>query len=286
MKLILVTGVTGFIGGAFVRIFSSVADKVGWHIIPMVRKPIGLSDEVVLDFNDTNFKLQVRSLPCVDAIVHFGADVDFKKSLDEIFIPNVQATDILVNWAKNIGAYFMFASSIVVYGAKSEKIEDGNAINLDTSYARSKWMAEKAIEASGSKHLILRLAGVYGNDGSQSLGINRAVAQAQRGELPTQFGDGQGKRNYLYIVDLVHMMIYWLKSQTTGTHLVSGSEIISIADMLQAICDVFMEGQKPILKEGDSEHNQIVVPSSVCWHTRRFKDALQHMKLWHERECK
>ncbi len=282
-KTVLVTGASGFIGSAFMRIFGQNAEALGYRLIPAVRKPMGLKHEVCLDLEDKKLDKKLKKLGRMDAVVHLGAKIDFVCSLDDLIVPNVLATNRLAYWAKDIGAYFMLASTVMVYGSETERIAGGNPAILDTAYARSKLMAEDVVGSSGVRHLVMRLAGVYGN-GGRYLWINRAIAQAQRGEIPTLYGDGKGKRNYIYVVDLVHMMVFWLKSQVIGTHLVAGSEAVSIADMIQGICDVFLDGQKPIMKDGDSSLDQIVEPSKECWHTSSFRDVLAHMKQWQGRE--
>ncbi len=287
-QTVLVTGASGFIGGALVRILSRVGSQIDYKVIPMVRKPSGLPNEVVLDFEDSDFGREIRKMQPVDAIVHLGAKVDIGAEFtwsNSLHSSNVLATSILARWAGDIGAYFIFTSTVIVHGTQTSEITASTGINLDTGYADSKWLAEKSIELLEPEHLILRLAGVYGNNGPEHLGINKAITQAQNGEIPTLTGDGAGKRNYIYVADLAKLLLFCLKSRITGTHLVAGTEVISIAEMLQMICDTFLPGTQPIRNAGPRGRDQIVEHSKeLHWRMKGFEEALRNMKKWHEAE--
>lgn len=276
-KSILVTGASGFVGQTVAKLLI----KNDYSVIPMVRISKGLSGEVVLDFNDKEFSSKIKAMHPVDAIIHLGAKVDFKANLQDLFVPNAEAVAILANWAKSIDAYMIYLSTIMVYGKETIIIKEETELKLDTGYACSKWLAENAIETSGVKHLILRSAGVYGKNGSKHLGINKAISKAMKGEIPVQYGDGVGKRNYIYVVDLAKLILDCLKWEITGTYLVSGPEVISIAGMLGAICGVFLSGVTPILKEGEQGRDQIVSHSKIldCYR-RNFRGALGHIAIW------
>ena len=287
-QTVLITGASGFIGGALVRMLNRVGPQIDYKVIPMVRKPSGLPDEVVLDFESRDFGYKIRKLRPVDAIVHLGAKVDLSMKLiwkNDLYLSNVLATAILARWARTTGAYFVFTSTVMIHGAQTSEVKKDTSPNPDTGYADSKWLAEGAIRIYEPEHLILRLAGVYGNNGPLHLGINKAITQAQNSVVPTLTGDGAGKRNYIYVADLAKLLLFCLKSRITGTHLVAGTEVISIAEMLRLICDAFLPGTQPIRKEGDSGRDQIVEHSKeLHWRMKGFEEALRNMKKWHEAE--
>lgn len=272
---VLVTGASGFVGRSLLGLLKSEH----YHVIPMVRSPKKLPSEVVLDFTDDNFVQKIQDLPHVNAIIHLGAKVDWKATKTELFVPNVLATANLVDWAKNIGAYFVFASMATVCGVNNPLITKDTEPNLDTNYGYSKWLTEEIIKMSGVEYLILRISGIYGRNGPQHLGINNAITGALQGKPPIQFGKGDIKRNYIYVEDLSRIIMDCLKRKVTGTHLVAGPEPISIAEMLKTICEVFLPGNNPIYKEGGKSFDQIVEHSDELILGRKFREALEHIKM-------
>jgi UDP-2,4-diacetamido-2,4,6-trideoxy-beta-L-altropyranose hydrolase len=271
---VLVTGVTGFVGRSLLKSLI----RAGYHVIPLVRSPSGLPAEVILDFSDDDFACKIQKIPPVNSIIHLGAKVDWKAKESELFVPNCLATANLVNWAKNIGAYFIFASTATIGGVSNPLITKDTKVNPDTDYAYSKWLAEEIIKMSGVPYLILRISGIYGKNGPQHLGINNAIADALQGKPPTQFGKGDITRNYIYVEDLSRIIVDCLKSEITGTHLVGGLEVLSIAEMLQKICDVFLPGTTPTYKEGGKSFDQIIEHSDQLIQGRRFLEALKDIK--------
>lgn len=279
---VLVTGASGFVGRSLLGLLKSEH----YHVIPMVRSPKKLPNEIVLDFTDDIFVRKVQELPPVNAIIHLGAKVDFKASKSELFVPNALATAILANWAKNIGAYFVFASTATICGVNNPLITKDTKPNPDTNYAYSKWLAEEIIKMSGVEYLILRISGIYGRAGPQHLGINNAIAGALQGNPPIQFGKGDIKRSYISVEDLSKVIMDCLKRKVTGGHLVAGPEPISIAEMLKTICEVFLPGKNPIYKDGGKGFDQIVEHSDELISGRKFREALEYIKMEVENESR
>ena len=279
---VLVTGASGFAGRSLLGLLKSEH----YHVIPLVRTPKKLPNEIILDFTDDNFVQKVQKLPRVNAIIHLGAKVDWKATKSDLFVPNVLATTTLVNWAKNIGAYFVFASTATVCGVNNPLITKDTKPNPDTNYGYSKWLAEEIINTSGVEYLILRISGIYGRDGPQHLGINNAITGALQGKPPIQFGKGDIMRNYICVGDLSKIIVDCLKKKVTGVHLVAGPEPLSIAEMLKTICEIFLPGKSPIYRDGEKGFNQIVEHSDALIPGRKFREALEHIKMGVENESR
>lgn len=271
---VLVTGASGFVGRSLLKSLI----RAGCHVIPLVRSPSGLPAEVILDFNDDDFTSKIQKIQPVNAVIHLGAKVDWNLQRSNLFVPNVLATANLVNWAKSIGAYFIFTSTATICGASNPLITKDTKVNLDTDYAYSKWLAEEIIKMSRVPYLILRISGIYGKNGPQHLGLNNAITGALQGKPPIQIGKGDIKRNYIYVEDLSRIITDCLKRKVTGIHLVGGPEAISIDEMLQKICDVFLPGMTPIYKEGGKSFDQIIEHSNKLIQGRKFLDTLKDIK--------
>lgn len=269
---VLITGASGFIGSSLMRKLAVTE----WESIPLVRRSAGFKNEVVIDFCDSNFCKTIRSLPKVDAIVHLGAKVGWDdSSKQELFVPNVLATANLLDWALKIRAYFVFASAAIVCGAKNTFITSKSKPDLDTDYGYSKWLAEEIIRMSGVRHIILRIAGVFGKGGPHHLNLNKSIDNALKGTVPVQYGDGEIKRNYIYVKDMANVIAYCLENSIEGTHLVAGSVVNTISEMLKIICNVLIPDSEPEYKNGNNGQDQIVEHSDCLPKGRLFEEALK-----------
>ncbi len=259
---ILLTGADGFVGK---QLFATLIAQ-GHEVIPMVLHKQGFKNEVVADFRHQDFVARLNSIPQVEAIIHFGALVDFAASADDLYAPNVLATELMVKKALADKSYLIFASSISVE-------------NPNTPYGQSKLLAEKLIQNSGAKYLILRISGVYGNNGPKHLGINKAIDEAIKGQVPTLIGNGQGKRNYIYVGDLAILVSQALNKKPHGIHYVGGPKHISIVSMLEDICAVFLPGKSILRKETEKVGGDLILkPSSDLVRAREFKETLLAIK--------
>lgn len=273
---IIITGASGFVGS---RVYSKLL-KEGHKFIPIVQEPANLGDEVIIDFNDINFVARINELPKADAVIHIGSKIGwYGASLQELFVANVLITAELANIANRMDAFFIFTSAAIVCGVKSSFINSKTRPNPDTDYGYSKWLAEKMIQMSGVDYLILRMAGVFGKDGPSHLGVNNAIREAIKGNVPELKGNGLIKRNYIYVEDLANIVSDALRKQISGIHLVAGPEPITIKQMLDEICRVFIPGQQ--LKQMISEiraNDQIIEHSNALLEGRKYQDALYDIK--------
>jgi nucleoside-diphosphate-sugar epimerase len=270
-KKILVTGANGFTGSTLIK----DVQNSNWEIIPMTQWKVGLKNEVTIDFCDKNFMKVLQGLSPVDAVVHLGARVGWDgSSRADLFEPNVLATAELVNWAKQHNSYFVFASAALICGERNPHISAGCVLNTENDYLYSKWLGEELIRMSGIKHAILRISGIFGKNGPSHLGINNAITGALQGTPPVQYGDGKIKRNYIYVKDLCNVIKYCLDNTIEGTHLLGGPRAISIAEMLEIICDVLLPGTKPEIRPGKPGHDQLIDHSPLLPNGRPFKEAI------------
>lgn len=276
-KSVLVTGASGFIGRATVTALA----KAGWDVTRALRFTENSKDAkaIFIDLAKPSTVLSLADKIRFDAIVHIGAHVGWSgQSLDELYVPNVLSTGCLAALSRQWGAHLLFASAAIVSGIRTQKIETTSPSNPDTPYAKSKWLAEELILASECSHCIFRIAGVFGLYGPNHLGINRAIDGAINGLVPTQVGEAAALRNYIYVDDVADSIVFALENKLQGTHLVSGSEALSIQQMLSQICEIFLPGHSVKLKDGKEAVNQVICPSRYLPAGRRFIEALADMK--------
>jgi nucleoside-diphosphate-sugar epimerase len=273
---VLVTGASGFIGKATVTALGAA----GWRVTAATRSRTSSGPgHVLLDLGDPASLLALAGGERFDAIVHLGARVGLGDStMVESFAPNVMATGWLACLAAQWQARLVFASTAIVHGARTERIDADSPLVTDTAYAQSKWLAEQLVQASGAPHCTLRLAGVFGAAGPAHLGLNRAIDGAMRGETPVQVGSGRALRTYVYVEDVASTIAYALRTDLAGTHLVAASEASSIGGMLEDICRAFSVGDGPRVRDGIEASSQVVRASSSLPRTRTFVEAISDIR--------
>jgi UDP-glucose 4-epimerase len=154
-------------------------------------------------------------------------------------------------------------------------IDAQTPIRPDTDYGKSKVLAEELISASGCKAAMVRLGGIFGRRGPDHLGLNRAIRAAAEGRPPTVVGTGRALRNYIHVDDAAEALAQAAVSGLTGTHLLAGSQVLSIADMLQAVCDAYLPGTTPVRADGPEAADQVVEVSGALRPSRPFAEALR-----------
>ena len=274
---VLVTGAGGFIGRATV----SDLKAAGFSVTLGVRSGYESerTDLIAIDLAKPDAILELVDKVRFDAIVHLGAQIGWSGATEaEMYVPNVLSTGCLAALAAHWSAYFVFASAAIVCGIKTEIIEENSTVLADSPYARSKWLGEQLLAASHVSHCNLRIGGVFGAQSPSHLGLNRAIAGAVSGVAPTQIGTGIAQRNYVYVQDVARAITFALRERLQGTHLLAGSESLTISQMMESICNTFLPGQHPEVKEGPEASNQVIMPSPALPETRSFLEALVEIR--------
>lgn len=178
---ILVTGASGQIGGALATRLSGQHEALTpGHSEFDLSRPTTLA--AVLD----------RLTP--DLIVNPAAYTAVDRAEDEpdlALTVNAEAPAALAHWAAHRQVPIIHFSTDYVFDGRSQQPwrEDDSCAPLSV-YGRSKWEGEKAIQASGADHLIIRTSWVYSAGGSNFLNTIRRLAD-ERDELSVvadQFG--------------------------------------------------------------------------------------------------
>lgn len=108
-----------------------------------------------------------------DVIVNAGAytAVDqAERDVEQAMLVNAAGPGFLAAEAKALGALLVHYSTDYVYdGTKAGPYTEKDATNPLSVYGKSKLAGEKAIEAAGGRHLILRTSWVYGPRGRNFL---------------------------------------------------------------------------------------------------------------------
>lgn len=209
---ILVTGSTGFIGGAVVR--RLLQQK---HMVRAMARRIEkaadlekLGAEVAMgDLGDED--LLERAVEGCAVVVHAAAQVSDMPTRTQYEGPNVGGTENILIASQRAGVKrFVYISSIAVFGlpAAGEVTDDSPRGPGGESYSDSKFGAEEAVwsfcRARGLPFTILRPSCVYG-PGSPHWSVI-PMKRIRQGKMPLIAG-GRGAFNYVYIDNLVDAIV-------------------------------------------------------------------------------
>lgn len=231
------------------------------------------------DLNSPETIENLKVLAPLDAIIHLGCKVGWNgEKIGDLRTANVNATCELAKIAYEKNAKLVFASAAIVCGSKTSLINADSQLHADTPYAESKLEAERMIIKVKTNHCILRFCGLWGERGPEHLMLNRAINKALDGKAPTIYGSGKAVRNYLYVMDAAEIVINSLNEQKQGTYLVGGAERLSISEMLQKVCQVFLPGQVPQYVEHEEAMDQIIESNYTLLSKMTFHEKLIAIK--------
>jgi nucleoside-diphosphate-sugar epimerase len=200
MTEILITGSHGFIGS---------------HLTKEIDKPRIIS---LNEFNAS--EILIKKLEGVGKVIHLGALI--RGTEEEQMAANVGNTKVLLEAISKLNKkpdLFIFASTFAVYAVQSEFLTEKSILGPRNGYGKSKLAAEKVVEQYakklGMQALILRFSNVYGPgmpSGKHSV-VSNFIYAAIEGEPIKINGDGNQKRDFVYIDDLVKALLKALSWQ-------------------------------------------------------------------------
>jgi UDP-glucuronate 4-epimerase len=226
MKTILVTGAAGFVGS-----------HTSQRLLETGHMVVGLDE--LNDYYDPNWKLanleklkkysnfhfqqaDIRDLPALkkiftdfdfNAIVHLAARAGVRPSIEQPLLyeeVNVRGTLHLLELAREYQVkQFVFASSSSVYGNQSQvPFRETDPVNAPISpYAATKKAGEMLCHTYahlyGINCICLRFFTVYGPNGRPDMAPYIFTKAILEGQKIKKFGDGNTRRDYTYIDDIV-----------------------------------------------------------------------------------
>ncbi|MGB8328978.1 MAG: NAD(P)-dependent oxidoreductase [Polyangiales bacterium] len=216
----LVTGATGFIGGAVLR----GLEAAGYEVVAYVRegsdsRPIRDVQRVVGDLGDPN-RLALAAANC-DAMVHAAGLADASASPDSLGWAHVAGTENAINAAKQAGCRRMIhvsCADVTLHdGPRSFWNEDDAPPRPLGALARTKLQAEELVRVSGRRGFrttVLRPALVWGpGDRTHLPGWEQ---EAHDGGIRI-IGGGKKLMATTYIANLTHAVLCSLQTKlTTG----------------------------------------------------------------------
>lgn len=279
-RTILVTGVAGFIGSHTAkrllqegnRVIS--LDEINDYYSPKWKYE-NLS-ELEKNSNFTFKKADIRDLNALekiftefkfDAIIHLAARAGVRPSIEQPLLyeeVNVKGTLHLLEMARKHNIkQFVFASSSSVYGNQSQvPFRETDPVNEPISpYAATKKAGEMLCHTYshlyGINCICLRFFTVYGPNGRPDMAPYIFTKAILEGQKIKKFGNGETRRDYTYIDDIVSGVVASVKLNRKfevinlgNSHPVSLNEFIST---LEKITGKQMQIEELPIQAGDVE---------------------------------
>ncbi|MEK6953709.1 MAG: NAD-dependent epimerase/dehydratase family protein [Candidatus Micrarchaeota archaeon] len=206
----LVTGATGFIG-------SNLTERLlkdGWEVVAAGMKneqplPIGVSKTILGDLGEINW----ADLGKFDVIFHQAAITNTLVTDEkEMMRVNYYEAKRLFEWAMESGCKrIVYASSTAVYGAGRPPFKESDECKPLNAYGKSKLELDEFVKlfADSNRDIVivgLRYCNVYGkgesHKGKMASMVYQLAQQIKKGN-PRVFTDGEQKRDYIYVGDVV-----------------------------------------------------------------------------------
>ena len=230
---VLLTGATGFAGGAILRSLLAA----GMHVRAPVRKALPAAPRLEVVLIDDLLTADWQTLCAdIDIVIHAAAYAhDDRADPHMIFRVNRDATANLAKAASACGARFIFLSSIRAQAGVTAPIplRDGDRPQPDGPYGEAKLAAEAAIRDACANHVVLRLAPLYGHGVKGNLASLFHVAR--RG-VPLPFGAVHAQRSLLRVETLATLTVRLVHDHDVqGTFLTAEPGALSIGEMIAAL---------------------------------------------------
>lgn len=238
---IAVTGASGFVGRA---VCAEVLHK-GHIAIPLVRRPAGFANEVVIGDISREASPQVDA----DAVIHLAARAhvmnDDPATAEQAYMEaNVEGTRHAIDMAKAGGARrFVFVSSIKALGERSQPgkpLTERDTPAPEDAYGRSKLAAERLAQDMtsrlGMELVIVRPPLVYGP------GVKGNFATLIRLSclgLPLPIGSINNQRSMISLANLANLLVHVAVHPAAAGRTVLASDLhdVSTPELVRAIAD-------------------------------------------------
>jgi nucleoside-diphosphate-sugar epimerase len=223
---ILVTGATGFIGRSLV----SALTQAGCHVRAMSSRDGDIADA------------PLNASPDVDHVYHLAARSFVPESWSDphgYYRANVLGTATVLEFCRKSGASLTFLSSYVYGHPERLPISEDHPVRPTNPYSHTKILGEELVRYYGAqfgvKASIVRPFNIYGPGQASSFLIAHVVTQALSEETDAiEVADDRPKRDYLYIDDLIDLLLR-VRGRSGGVWNAGSGSSASVGEIIAAV---------------------------------------------------
>lgn len=228
---VVILGASGFLG----KSLKSVLEQQNVPILTLGRSDLDLSEE------ESAEKL-TRLLKPTDALLFFSTVTPDKGRGLDAFVKNIKMGEIFCNALKKVApSHVIYLSSDTVYPLHRGLISEESPADPENLFGVMHLSREYMIKASTTvPTAILRSTLVYGAaDTHNSYGPNRMRRMAQKERKITLFGEGEERRDHIFVNDVASIIALVLFHRSEGIlNLVTGQSI-SYKELAQKTASLF-----------------------------------------------
>ena len=230
---LLITGHTGFIGGALTSAFRRNSD---FQILGASRS----NGRNLLDFKS------LQGLPKLEKIVHLAGLVGVLQSWRsplEVYQTNIVSVLNILELARIHQTPVVYVSSYVYGSPEYLPIDEAHPVNCENPYALSKREGELLCEAYfkdfGVPVAILRPFNLYGPGQTREYLIPSMICQAKENDF-IQVKDLRPKRDYLYISDMIEALQQVIYSEQRGLEIynIGSGKSYSVREVIDTVLNL------------------------------------------------
>jgi farnesol dehydrogenase len=235
---VLVTGVTGFLGGRVARALVEGGHAVRGLVRDAGRRSIALDGVEIRAGDVTDAESFRRASEGCDAIVHAAAWVkNWSKDRSVFDRVNVGGLRNALDAARNAGAKLVYASSFVALGPTDGTVLDETSPRMPgeahNDYERTKWEADRIAREAP----VVRLyPGVVFGPGALTAGnhVVQTLLQHAAGKLPGLLGRGDRRLCFAFVDDVAAGFVAALERAAPRAAYVLGGENRTLVDLFEA----------------------------------------------------
>jgi nucleoside-diphosphate-sugar epimerase len=279
---ILLTGVSGFVGGAIAR--ALLARGTRFAVLVRGALPSAL-EEAVRENRVTLIKDDLRGNVgrSWQTVIHSAAWLArgggesgdrWPHSLET----NVRDSITFLERTLAPDGHLVLLSTIDVYGRpQTSPITENHPLQPLSFYAASKAAQEMFVAVLCRRRrsvlTVLRLAQVYGPGDPSEKVIPTIAREIAAGKAPVLQAGGQPRRSWVYVDDTAAAVLAALHCRVPGTFNIVGPESSSVAHMAESLCRLANRAIRPV-----------TVPEGECWDFV-FDDQAARRQLGFQAKC-